>query len=144
VSEPRVVELQVRLDADPDAVWPYLTEPELYARWQGVRAELDPQPGGVFRVWMPDASVASGAYLEVTPTRRVVFTWGWEGNPNVPPGSTTVEIDLEADGDGTTLRLRHSGLPDDESTMLHEAGWHMFTSRLAVMVTGANPGPTPT
>ena len=30
----------------------------------------------------------------------------------VPPGTTTVEITLIPDGDGTRVRLVHSGVPD--------------------------------
>jgi uncharacterized protein YndB with AHSA1/START domain len=141
VNEGHVVELSVRLSAAPEAVFPYLTEPERYARWQGVHAELDPKPGGVYRVWMDAGTVAVGEYVEVEPPRRVVFTWGWEGDPDVPPGSTTVEIDLQPEGDGTTLRLRHSGLPTPESAALHEAGWNLFTSRLAEVVAGRDPEP---
>src|SRR5437763_5462150 len=102
--------------------------------WAGGAADLDPRPGGVYRVWMDARTVASGTYLEVEPSRRVVFTWGWEGNDEVPPGSTTVEIDLEPDGDGTTLRLRHSGLPNGESAAMHEQGWILFADRLATLV----------
>jgi uncharacterized protein YndB with AHSA1/START domain len=138
-----VVEVQVRLQATPDVVFPYLTQADRYARWQGVRAELDARPGGVFRVWMDADTVASGEYVEVEPHRRVVFTWGWEGSEAVPPGSTTVEIDLEPDGDTTTLTLRHSGLPDGESAAMHEEGWRLFTSRLATAATGGDPGPMP-
>ena len=138
-----VVEVQVRLQATPDVVFPYLTQADRYARWQGVRAELDARPGGVFRVWMDADTVASGEYVEVEPQRRVVFTWGWEGSEAVPPGSTTVEIDLEPDGDATTLTLRHSGLPDGESAAMHEEGWRLFTSRLATAATGGDPGPMP-
>jgi uncharacterized protein YndB with AHSA1/START domain len=83
------VELQVRLDASPEEVFLYLTEPERYVTWQGVKAELDPRPGGVYRVWMDANTVASGAFVEVEHAHRVVFTWGWEGNEGVPPGSTT-------------------------------------------------------
>ncbi len=143
-SVANVIELQVRLEATPDVVFPYLTESERYARWQGVRAELDPQPGGVFRVWMDADTVARGEFVEVQQHRRVVFTWGWEGNDAVPPGSTTVEIDLvETDGGATILTLRHSGLPDGESAALHEEGWRFFTARLATAVTGEDPGPMP-
>ena len=138
-----VVEVQVRLQATPDVVFPYLTDSDRYARWQGLRAELDARPGGVFRVWMDAETVASGEYVEVEPHRRVVFTWGWEGNDTVPPGSTTVEIDLEADGDATTLTLRHSGLPDGASAAMHEEGWRLFTSRLATVAVGGDPGPMP-
>lgn len=126
------IELKVRLNAPPEEIFLYLTEPERYIRWQGVKAELDPRPGGVYRVWMDANTVASGAYVEIEPARRVVFTWGWEGNEGVPPGSTTVELTLEADGDGTMLSLRHTGLPDGEAAAMHEEGWRHFTARLAM------------
>ena len=54
------VELQIRLGASPEEVFLYLTVPERYVRWQGVKAELDPRPGGVYRVWMDANTVASG------------------------------------------------------------------------------------
>ena len=133
------VELQVRLNVPPEEVFPYLTEPERYVRWQGVKAELDPRPGGVYRVWMDANTVASGEFVEVERARRVVFTWGWEGNESVPPGSTTVELTLEADGDGTMLSLRHTGLPDGAAAAMHEEGWRHFTTRLALAARRADP-----
>jgi uncharacterized protein YndB with AHSA1/START domain len=134
-----VVEVQLRLEAPPDQVFPYLAEH--YVRWQGVKAELDPRPGGLFRVWMDADTVARGEFVEVDPPRRVVFTWGWEGSDAVPPGSTTVDFTLDADGEGTVLSLRHSGLPDGEAAAMHEEGWHLFTDRLAKVVRGEDPGP---
>jgi uncharacterized protein YndB with AHSA1/START domain len=138
-----VVELEVRLGAPPDEVFLYLTDPERYVRWQGVKAELDPRPGGVFRVWMDAKTVASGEFVEVESPRRVVFTWGWEDNEGVPPGSTTVELTLEADGEGTLLMLRHTGLPDGEAAAMHEEGWRFFTDRLAGLFRGEDPDPMP-
>ncbi len=138
-----VVRLQMRIEATPDAVFPFLIEPERYARWQGVRAELDPRPGGVYRVWMDADTVASGAFVEVTPPDRVIFTWGWEGDDEVPPGSTTVRIDLEPDGDGTALTLEHSGLPSERAAGMHDEGWRFFSSRLATVATGGDPGSLP-
>jgi uncharacterized protein YndB with AHSA1/START domain len=139
----RAVELSVRLDAPPEDVFPYLTEPDRYVRWQGVKAELDPRPGGTYRVWMDASTVARGEFVEVDPPRRVVFTWGWEGNERVPPGSTIVELTLEAEGDATILSLRHTGLPDGEAAAMHEEGWRFFTARLDRAVLGEDPGPMP-
>jgi uncharacterized protein YndB with AHSA1/START domain len=82
---PLVIELSVRLDAPPHEVFAFLTDAERYVKWQGVKAELDPRPGGVYRVWMDAGTVARGEYMEVDPPRRIVFTWGWEGNVRVPP-----------------------------------------------------------
>jgi uncharacterized protein YndB with AHSA1/START domain len=142
-SESRVVETQIRLAVGPETIFPYLVEADRYARWQGVRAELDPRPGGSYRVWMDEAMVAVGEFIEVIPPRRVAFTWGWENDPEVPPGSTTVEIELEAEGDGTLLTLRHSGLPTAAAALLHEEGWRFFTDRLATVLAGRDPGPMP-
>ena len=139
----RSVRLQLRIDASPEAVFPFLTDPERYTRWQGVRAELDPRPGGIYRVWMDADAVASGAFVEVQPPRLVVFTWGWEGDAEVPPGSTTVGIELEANGDATTLTLEHSGLPTDRAVEMHEEGWHIFGARLIVVAAGGDPGRCP-
>jgi uncharacterized protein YndB with AHSA1/START domain len=146
VSEPspeRVVELRIRLGAPPDEVFPFFVDPERYVRWQGVKAELDPRPGGTFRVWMDVGAVARGEYIAVEAPRRVVFTWGWEDDPSLPPGSTTVELTLDPDGEGTLLTLRHSGLPDDESAAVHEEGWVIFIGRLQIAVGGGEPGPMP-
>lgn len=84
---------------------------------------------------MDEATVARGEYLEVLPPSKVVFTWGWENNPAIPPGSTTVELTIAADGDGSILTLRHFGLPDDAAAAMHREGWTHFTERLVSAVT---------
>jgi uncharacterized protein YndB with AHSA1/START domain len=125
------LEVEVRVEARPESVFRYFVEPDLYVRWQGSRAELDPRPGGRYRVQMEDGSVASGEYIEVDPPRRVSFSWGWEGKQDLPPGSSTVEVTLEPDGDATVVRLRHTGLPTDEWRRVHRDGWVSFLGTLA-------------
>jgi uncharacterized protein YndB with AHSA1/START domain len=132
----RIVDVERHVVGTPDEVFAYLTDPEKYTRWKGDRAELDPRPGGVYRVWMGRDAVALGEYVEVDPPTRVVFTWGWEGSEDVPPGSTVVEITLREDGDGTLLRLRHSGLPSDTDADLHREGWEMYVGRLMDVLGG--------
>ena len=39
-------------------------------------------------------SGARGAFREVVPVRRLAYSFGWEGDEEVPPGSGLVEIDL--------------------------------------------------
>ena len=75
-------------------------------------------------------------------SRRIVFTWGWEGNQiPVPPGSSTVTIELEPADDGTLLRLTHSGLEPTDAQELHRKGWERYLDRLARRTTGEDPGP---
>ena len=133
-------EVEERIEATPEEVFPYLTDPERYARWMGVEAKLEARPGGVYRVTMSDATVALGEFVTVEPSRRVVFTWGWLGNAGLPPGSSTVEITLREDGGSTLVRLRHSGLPGDDARHAHTEGWLRYLARLAVAATGGDPG----
>ncbi len=146
-----VVEIERRIDARPETVFSFFTDPERYRLWQGVDAELDPRPGGVFRVIETGRTrmVARGVFVEVRPPTRLVFTWGWEPSDplpdyavGLPPGTSTVEVDLVADGEGTILRLRHSGLPRTEAVrQVHVYGWESTLDRLAVAAGGGDPGP---
>ena len=136
----QVVEVETRIDAPPDVVFEYFTDSKKYVRWMGVGAELDPRPDGQYSVNAPGGHTATGQYLLVDPPRRLRFTFGWEDNPDVPPGSTAVEVTLVPDGDGTIVRLRHSGLPNDEEREMHGQGWRRYLDRLTVAGAGGNPG----
>jgi uncharacterized protein YndB with AHSA1/START domain len=144
------VEVSQRVAGTPDEVFSYFTDPERYCLWQGREAELDPRPGGVFRVNFLPGYDAEGEYLVVEPPHRVVFSWGWKvpvlppGAADVPPGSTTVEITLVADGDETIITLRHSGLPSDGAGAFHQWGWRtVYLPRLESVRAGRDPGPEP-
>jgi uncharacterized protein YndB with AHSA1/START domain len=142
MNEPddRAVAVETRVNARPEVVFEFFVDPEKYRRWKGNDAQLDATPGGLYRVTMT-AGVVRGEYVELDPPRRVVFTWGWEGDPSLPPGSTTVEIDLVPDGDDTIVRLRHHGFPDAETTATHAGGWKHYWPRLAIAAAGGDPGP---
>ena len=132
----KVIERVITIDASPETVFRLLTDPVQYVRWKGKLAELEPRPGGIFRVeFASGKDIAAGKYVEVVPGRRVVFTWGWEGNEQVPPGTSTVEIDLEPIATGTRLRLVHRGLPR-EALASHTEGWDYFLPRLADVALG--------
>lgn len=148
VQERNVVEREVRIQATPETVFPFFTDPDKMIRWKGSTAELDPRPGGIYRVTINDQAIARGEYLEIDSPRRVVFTWGWEGQEagegehSVPPGSSRVEVTLEPDGGGTLVRLRHLDLPE-QALEIHGHGWDLYFSRLAEAAAGRDPGPDP-
>jgi len=135
------IDVEKRIRARPEIVFAFLTDPVLYRRWKGREADLDPRPGGIYRVVMP-GGIAVGEYHVVEPPRRVVFSWGWEGNPDVPPGSSLVEISLQPDGAETVLHLRHSGLPAPAMAQ-HDQGWWHYLARLDVAAAGEDPGRDP-
>ncbi len=137
------LEVTTHIAAPPEVVWSYLTDPARYAMWMGTEVTLSPIPGGVYLVHMREGIEAQGEFVELDPPRRLVFTWGWRDHPVVPPGSTTVEVTLEATDDGTLVRLIHRGLPDAESVAHHRQGWENYLPRLAVVVAGGDPGLDP-
>jgi uncharacterized protein YndB with AHSA1/START domain len=130
--------------ASPATVFSFFTDAERWTSWQGVDGEIDARPGGVFRIRMPGAEVASGEFVELVPERRIVFTWGWEReSPPVPPGSTTVVIELEPTASGTLVRLTHTGLEPQAVADHHREGWELYLDRLRIRAEGGDPGPAP-
>jgi uncharacterized protein YndB with AHSA1/START domain len=128
----RLASHEVTIAAPAEVVWAHLTTAEGLVRWVGPQAAADPTPGGVLRWTHPNGAAVVGRFVEVVPYRRLVFTYGWEdGRMGVPPGSTTVEVDLvERDG-ATTVRLVHRGLPP-EVVPDHRRGWAYFLGELRV------------
>jgi uncharacterized protein YndB with AHSA1/START domain len=100
-------------------------------------AEVDLRVGGRYRIAMegPDGAVhvVSGAYREIDPPRRLVYTWQWENSPRFPETQVTVEFRARADG-GTDLVLVHEGLPDEDSYARHAHGWDGCLAKLDAAV----------
>ena len=101
------------------------------------------------RMSEPLDTVATGTFLEVDPPTRIVYTWGWEHRDWLPdgmrldPGSTTVEVTLERDGENTVVRVRHDGLPTEAACHFHTGGWDLTLDRLVTAAEGGDPGPNP-
>jgi uncharacterized protein YndB with AHSA1/START domain len=144
-SEISVVEREVRIAADPETVFHFFTDPEKMVRWFGVGATLDPRPGGTFQVNTIAEYVMEGTYQAVEPYTRVVFTWGYGSFPEdpnpLPPGSSTVEVELIPDGNATVVHLTHR-VPA-ELADFHAMGWEHYLDRLAVVAEGGDAGDDP-
>jgi uncharacterized protein YndB with AHSA1/START domain len=147
ITETTSVEREIEIAASPETVWQFLVDPDKATRWMGQTASFEPRPGGLYRVDVIPGNTASGEFVELDPPRRLVFTWGWEpgeqgANP-VPPGSTTIEIELVPKGDGTTLRFSHRGLPSAKAAESHAHGWDHYLQRLIIAARGDDPGVDP-
>ena len=95
-------------------------------------AELDLRPGGSYRIHMRDPGGAehrvSGVYREVDPPRKVVYTWGWEGDHSVKDSVVTIEFHER--GDATEVVLTHAGIVEDAERANHEQGWTAILDKL--------------
>ena len=143
-TETTAIVREVSIAASPETVWELLVDPAKVTRWMGEQATFDARPGGVYRIGVVPGHTARGEFVEVDAPHRLVLTWGWEnGSSVVEPGMSTVEFELEPQGDGTLLRFTHSGLPTTESAESHGHGWDHYLARLDIAAAGGDPGRDP-
>jgi len=121
-----------KLDAAPAKVWRALTDPEMLKQWMapdaGTKvstAEIDLRVGGRYRIVMTPAEGEDhdvrGAYREIVPNRKLVYTWAWKSTPE---RESVVTIELRAAGGGTELTLRHEQFADEQARDRHQQGWN--------------------
>ncbi len=142
MTEPLLVRREIQIAAAPATVFAFLTDPEKILSWMGAEVTAEAQPGGLYLVKHVGnrPRVARGAFQEVVPIHRLAYSFGWEGDEEVPPGSSLIEIDLVDRNGGTLLRLTHSGLPSAAQCANHDAGWAHYLGRLAIAAAGRDPG----
>jgi len=133
-----------RIAAPVSRVFDAWTRPEIMSRWMAPSPEsacivtADPRPGGRYRIEMKNAMegkdyIAIGAYEEVVPNRKLVFTWSWEGNPALAD-NTIVTVEFQAEGDATEITLTHERFAGVEQRDNHSEGWTACLSRLDAAV----------
>jgi uncharacterized protein YndB with AHSA1/START domain len=128
-----------RFGAAPAAVYAAWTRPELLALWFGPHhtrvesAEADARVGGRFRIALVEDNGArhevSGAYAEVEPERKLVFSWLWSDQP--PERTSRVTVLLRAVPEGTELTLVHDRFADPDTATRHRRGWTESLERLS-------------
>ena len=145
MTDPLVLRRETQIAAPPATVFAYLTDPEKILSWMGQEVATETHPGGLYLVKGVgnSAGVARGAFREVVPVHRLAYSFGWDGDEEVPPGSSLIEVDLIDHDGGTLLRMTQSGLPNAAQVAGHGRGWTHYLGRLGKAAAGQNPGPDP-
>jgi len=126
------VHAEIFIASPPERVFQALTDPRQMLRWWGQKGmyrctqfHTDLRPGGMWRTeGLYDNGQpfhVGGEYLEVDPPKLLVYSWvaSWSGDLK-----TTVRWELKASGDGTNVRIRHSGFAvRPEAAQEHAEGW---------------------
>ena len=120
-------------------VFAAFTTPAILAKWfaPGTRNALpevlDVRPGGKFRIVMQgeeDAPTAIGEYREVIDGSKLVFTWGWDGDPSQP---TLVTVTFGDVAGGTEVVLVHERFATAETCEHHRQGWQAIMDKLSAL-----------
>jgi uncharacterized protein YndB with AHSA1/START domain len=140
----RMLQKRLGIGAPAAAVFKALTDAGDLARWFPTSAETDPRPEGayVFRFESAESPERSrthtGKFLEVTPPKRVSYTWRAPLAGQSPDAAdapeTRVEFVLAEKAGQTEVVLTHSGFGHgadwDRSLEEHAEGWGFFVMNL--------------
>lgn len=138
-SASETVVVRQEIAAAPETVWRFLSDGALFASWIGAFAgappaagtRIDARVGGKLRVEYPHSGPAVGEITAMSPPHRLCMTWGYEGAANeMPPGSSQIEILLTPSRLGTTVELRHTGIPTQAAREGHRGGWTHYLAML--------------
>jgi uncharacterized protein YndB with AHSA1/START domain len=104
----------VVLPAPPDEVWVMLTRPEELSAWLGEVVELELEPGGSLIVREGDGGIRRGVIEAAEPGRILSFRWRRIAGAGLSVdvgGASRVTFVLEADPEGTRLRVTEKPVP---------------------------------
>jgi len=123
------------------------TDPKELTRWFAPSddystplAEVDLRVGGTYRIQMKAADgvtyTVKGAYREVRPPERLVFTWAWEGESCAGRGltefyDTLVTLEFRTIPEGTEMTLTHEYFLSKDERAKHSEGWAGCLNRLS-------------
>ena len=126
------LEITRDFDAPVARVFRAFAEPDQFIKWWGPTGmhvtdhDIDMKVGGAWRTTIHSETggdhTVSGVYREITPPKRLVFTWAWERD-GVRGHETLVTIDF-ADRDGRTrLSLHQQIFESKDMRDSHHGGW---------------------
>jgi uncharacterized protein YndB with AHSA1/START domain len=144
IGQEIALELEHRYAAPREEVFEAWTNPEVLKRWWAAAptwetplAEVDAREGGSYRLSMRtetgEVHTVRGEFKEVSPPERLAYTWSWEEGPEpAMAGSerSLVVVEFLVEGDGTLVRLTHSGFANDQIREMHAQGWEAVLANL--------------
>jgi uncharacterized protein YndB with AHSA1/START domain len=140
------IEREIVISASPQRVWQVLTEPEHVGVWfgsgsgAGKPTEIDLRPGGIMLLDHGHGLFPT-RFAKVDPPHYLSYRWAsaYPGEVATDDNSTLVEFFVEAEGDGTRLRVVESGfatlrIPAEQEPSAgydsHARGWTEVAANL--------------
>ena len=104
------------IPASPEEVYQALTNPITIKLWTSEEAEMSTIPGSEFSMW--DGSI-TGKNIEFQENKLIVQQWYFGEQSE----ASIVTIKLHAHGDGTSVELLQTNIPDNDFTDIVD-GWN--------------------
>jgi uncharacterized protein YndB with AHSA1/START domain len=133
----------------PEETLRWFIDPQRLARWWGEVHSIESVPGGRYEIQWPSMNRSMrGAIIRSQPC-ELVFSWGWDHEPNLP--ARVVMVKTCREGCGTRVSIVHGpyrpapaelGAEEDDRAG-HREGWLYFLPKLkeAIMERAASPSP---
>ena len=140
----KVLSITRIFDAPRHLVFEAWTNPEHLKQWCAPHefdiphAEGELKPGGFWRSSMSKSDGTllklGGAYREIVPDEKVVFTHAWDKETGGSGHETVITVTFEDKGDKTLMHFHQAFFLDKESRDGHEGGWGQCFERLAALL----------
>ncbi|MEI6434837.1 MAG: SRPBCC domain-containing protein [Bacteroidota bacterium] len=109
--------------APPSDVWIALTNPVTIQLWTGEPAIMSTEPGSEFSLW--DGSIC-GKNISFEENKKIVQEWYFGEQAE----ASIVTIILHPRGDGVSVELIHTNIPDDEYADFADGWDHSYFGAL--------------
>ncbi len=118
-----VIIKEIFIHTSVEKVFKSFTDVDTLLSWHGKEAELNPVPGGIYKVVFEDGTTIIGNYIEVIPNKKLIYTARY--------GDVNSEITIlfsERDG-GTHIHLTQVFDPGQDISSF-DGGWDYFLGLL--------------
>lgn len=132
-SEQTQIRIERIFPASPGDVFHRWTAPEELEKWfwgsvgLNVSARVDLREGGQYRAETerPDGGkwVCHGAYQEIVPDERLVYTVNWEPEMGYESPGEKVTVEFQPEGRDTRVTFLHEGVLNSRGREEHRKGW---------------------
>ncbi|HZY47449.1 MAG TPA: SRPBCC domain-containing protein [Candidatus Bathyarchaeia archaeon] len=117
------------LRTKPETVFKALTEPKVLVKWFLSKAKLEPKKGGTFAFDWIGGYHMTDKVKKFDRDRAVSFSWS-DRLKNGKMVKTTASFEVAKKGEGTLLRLRHSGFKDPEHFADCSSRWAYYLTNM--------------
>jgi uncharacterized protein YndB with AHSA1/START domain len=133
-----VTEQSYYFKASPEKVFRALTDPKGLVRWFLAKAKVDPKKGGSYSFDWIGGYHMTGKVKGFEKNENVSYSWT-DKLPSGEVANTTASFKVAKKGDGTLLKLRHTGFKDAEHFAECSSRWaYYLTNMKSVLDHGAD------